>query len=91
MKHILFIFLMAFIVSACQSTPESKENTTTPSSVSEVPTHNPPHGQPYHDCSIAVGAPLVNKQPAPTKENTRNPEHGKPGHRCDIPVGAPLT
>lgn len=89
MKQILFIFLMAFVVSACQSTPENKVNTNTPSS-SEIPTHNPAHGEPYHDCSIAVGAPLV-KQPAPTKEITRNPEHGMPGHRCDIPVGEPLT
>ena len=87
---------MAFIASACQSIPESKENTNNPSSIAdssiaEIPTHNPAHGQPYHDCSIAVGAPLVRKQPAPAKEITRNPEHGKPGHRCDIPVGAPLT
>jgi hypothetical protein len=27
-----------------------------------MPAKNPAHGQPFHDCSIAVGAPLVNRQ-----------------------------
>jgi hypothetical protein len=56
---------------------------------------NPPHGQPGHNCAIAVGAPL-NSAPATTLNNTttssgKNPPHGQPGHRCDIAVGAPLN
>ena len=27
-----------------------------------VPALNPAHGQPFHDCTIAVGAPLANRQ-----------------------------
>ncbi|HTF28055.1 MAG TPA: hypothetical protein VK625_04375 [Flavitalea sp.] len=27
-----------------------------------MPAKNPAHGQPFHDCSIAVGAPLANRQ-----------------------------
>jgi hypothetical protein len=64
---------------------------------------NPPHGQPYHRCDIAVGAPLnakpgtaataINTVPAPEppKFNAQgkmlNPSHGQPKHRCDIAVG----
>lgn len=90
MKQILSVFLVAFMMSACQSTSENKENTNAPTSVSEIPTHNPAHGQPYHDCSLAVGAPLVVKQPTTTPGIKLNPEHGLPGHRCDLAVGAPL-
>ncbi|MBK6446411.1 MAG: hypothetical protein IPF81_14280 [Bacteroidetes bacterium] len=32
--------------------------TTTPASGPTAPGMNPPHGQPGHDCAIAVGAPL---------------------------------
>lgn len=58
---------------------------------------NPPHGEPGHDCSIAVGAPLngpVNTPgtvPANPQETRRiNPPHGQPGHVCEVPVGQPL-
>jgi hypothetical protein len=67
---------------------------------------NPPHGQPGHDCSIAVGAPLTKKNaaatqvtstpvapaaaPAPATGPGLNPAHGQPGHDCSIAVGAPL-
>jgi len=91
MKQILSVFLVALMMSACQSTSEN-ENTNSPSSISEIPTHNPAHGQPHHDCSLAVGAPLVKKStPVPSSKVILNPEHGLPGHRCDIAVGAPLT
>ncbi len=98
MKQILSIALVAIFLSACQSQSAKNENSNFPSEVnssSAQPTHNPAHGQPYHDCSLAVGAPLVVKEPAlksdPTKEVRLNPAHGQPGHRCDIAVGAPLT
>lgn len=67
---------------------------------------NPPHGQPGHDCTIPVGAPLngtgsstIKAKPMNTNttspiqasgEGKINPPHGQPGHRCDIQVGAPL-
>lgn len=66
---------------------------------------NPPHGQPGHDCTIPVGAPLnaagggtnatpainkTNAVPASISGNGVNPPHGQPGHRCDIKVGDPL-
>lgn len=35
--------------------------TTTPAPVVTAPGMNPPHGQPGHDCAIAVGAPLPKK------------------------------
>lgn len=89
MKQILSVFLVAFIMSACQSSADN-QNSNNPTSISEIPTHNPAHGQPHHDCSLAVGAPLV-KQPAPANEIKVNPAHGQPGHRCDIEVGAPLS
>lgn len=45
---------------------------------------NPAHGEPGHDCSIPVGAPLV-------KGDVKiNPAHGEPGHDCSVAVGAPL-
>jgi len=43
------------------STPNSIMSTPAPSTgatTSTAPGMNPPHGQPGHDCSIAVGAPL---------------------------------
>ncbi len=69
------------------------------------PAVNPAHGQPFHDCAIAVGAPLPQAvQPAAQTlpaaqpvlpQNTPgvklNPAHGQPGHRCELPVGAPLS
>jgi hypothetical protein len=35
--------------------------TPVPAQVQVAPGTNPPHGQPGHDCSIAVGAPLKTK------------------------------
>src|SRR5688572_8558477 len=34
--------------------------TSMPAQAGQVPTVNPAHGMPYHDCTIAVGAPLTN-------------------------------
>lgn len=99
MKQILSIAVLALFMVACQSESAKNENANFPSSEStssstERPTRNPAHGQPFHDCSLAVGAPLVVKEPAAGedgKEVKLNPAHGQPGHRCDIAVGAPLT
>ncbi len=96
MKHILTIFLVALFLGACQTPSAKNENSNIPATNvdalnSEIPTHNPAHGQPYHDCSIAVGAPLVVKAESSTNEVKVNPAHGQPGHRCDVAVGAPLT
>lgn len=57
--------------------------------------YNPPHGQPGHDCSIAVGAPLNTPGVTPVQNSMNaqarlNPPHGQPGHLCEIPVGQPL-
>lgn len=63
---------------------------------------NPPHGQPGHDCNIAVGQPLDGSggaSPAaalpqvlssPGASPRLNPPHGQPGHICEIEVGQPL-
>jgi hypothetical protein len=67
---------------------------------------NPAHGQPGHDCAVAVGAPLNSKASpganalvtptalpvaAPGKTLPgTNPAHGQPGHDCAVAVGAPL-
>jgi hypothetical protein len=73
-----------------------------PAPTPAAPGTNPPHGQPGHDCSIAVGAPLKIKNAAATKATVTpapvagptapgtNPPHGQPGHDCSIAVGAPL-
>lgn len=99
MKQFLSIVLLAFFMSACNSKSAKNENSNFSSeeisSANEQPTHNPAHGQPYHQCSLAVGAPLPVKQSAVDAEGAKevrlNPDHGLPGHRCDIAVGAPLT
>lgn len=94
MKQTFSIFLIALFLSACQSQSAKNENSnisTTTESDAAIPTHNPAHGQPHHDCSIAVGAPLVVKKESSANEGKLNPAHGQPGHRCDIAVGAPLT
>lgn len=50
-------------VATQTSTPE---NTTVASNTaSDKPALNPPHGQPYHRCDIAVGAPI--DSPAPVQ------------------------
>jgi hypothetical protein len=66
---------------------------------------NPAHGQPGHDCAVAVGAPLnapaskttvtptitTTSASAPTSSTVRlNPAHGEPGHDCAVEVGKPL-
>jgi hypothetical protein len=65
---------------------------------------NPAHGQPGHDCAVAVGAPLnapasqptvtpaiTTSAAAPTSSTVRlNPAHGEPGHDCAVEVGKPL-
>jgi hypothetical protein len=96
MKQILTIFFAALIFTACQSQSAKDEGSSTApltsESKSDIPTHNPAHGQPYHDCSIAVGAPLVVKESTGEAGVKKlNPAHGQPGHRCDIAVGAPLS
>ena len=97
MKQILTIFFAALVFTACQSQTANEGSSTTPltsETNKDIPTHNPAHGQPYHDCSIAVGAPLVVKESSGDASGgvkKLNPAHGQPGHRCDIAVGAPLT
>ena len=68
------------------------------------PALNPAHGEPFHRCDIAVGAPTdrapapqnpAPQQTAPVTQNIGpkpavNPPHGEPHHRCDLQVGAPL-
>lgn len=102
MKQTLLIALVALFMAACQSSTPKNENSNISSptvnslettETDAVPAFNPEHGQPHHDCSLAVGAPLVAKEGAVESEAKQvqlNPEHGQPGHRCDLAVGAPL-
>ncbi|WP_133575905.1 hypothetical protein [Pedobacter metabolipauper] len=39
----------------------------------EKPVNNPAHGQPYHDCTIAVGAPLASVQGTPVQTSAPVP------------------
>jgi hypothetical protein len=56
-------------------------------SAGAAPTVNPPHGQPYHRCDIAVGAPL-NSAPAP-KPQTATPQTQTPPPPVQVTQPAP--
>lgn len=47
------------------TTPETPAATATEATTGEAPKLNPAHGQPFHRCDIAVGAPLDGSGPAP--------------------------
>ena len=49
---------------------------------------NPPHGQPGHDCDIAVGAPLDGSggQPQPAVQPTFNPQVAQPAAQGTAPA-----
>jgi hypothetical protein len=47
------------------TTPETPATTAAAGSKGEAPKLNPAHGQPFHRCDIAVGAPLDGSGPAP--------------------------
>lgn len=67
----LLIGLVALVFSSCQSESGKKETVITPTptgvnststettATGEKPAVNPAHGQPFHDCALPVGAPLV--------------------------------
>ena len=88
MKRILYISCIVVAFSACNSSPKQTQSVITPTpaglpsasapvaATGKKPTHNPAHGQPYHDCAIAVGAPLNAKNNAPVTA---------------VPVPAPVT
>lgn len=76
MKKILSFCVLAISMMACQPeqknavvitpTPNGvpSASATAPASQTtstERPEKNPPHGQPHHDCTIPVGAPLASK------------------------------
>lgn len=94
MKKALYIGAIALMLSACQPQTNKNETVITPTpngipsastqnaSSTQKPANNPAHGQPFHDCSIPVGAPLVAKQapaspqmsaPAPVLPEATNP------------------
>lgn len=88
-------------VSSVQSEPVNQQSTTLTNNGQLAPVTqpnfrvdqnvvlNPAHGQPGHDCSVAVGAPLPSGNT--TSSNVKiNPAHGQPGHDCSVAVGAPL-
>lgn len=70
MKKLLVIFSLAFAVTACQSNANKTETANDPTKnplptniiegtqSGQRPTHNPPHGQPFHDCALPDGAPF---------------------------------
>lgn len=91
MKRILYISCFVLALSACNSSPKATQNVITPTpeglnsapaqtvSTGERPTHNPEHGQPYHDCALPVGAPFNTKQVAPvTTVPTETPQNNTP-------------
>ncbi len=56
------------------ATPATPAPATEPNTAGQPPKLNPPHGQPYHRCEIAVGAPLdgssATPQALPTAQST---------------------
>lgn len=97
MKRILYISCIAVALSACNSSPKQTQSVITPTpaglpsasapvaATGEKPTHNPAHGQPYHDCAIAVGAPLN------AKNNAAAPATPAPAPVTTTPVNAPAV
>lgn len=79
MRSTLSICFLVLALSACNTSPQKSQNVINPTPAgvpsaqsvpaSERPTHNPAHGQPYHDCALAVGAPLNAVNPAPAPVN----------------------
>ena len=79
MKKILSIGLLALVVTSCQYESKRNETTITPTPfgvpsaskkepMGQNPINNPAHGQPFHDCTLPVGAPLKTKNsPEQTK------------------------
>lgn len=91
-------------VSESQSTDETvndNKNTSLEDSKRDAVVElNPAHGEPGHDCAIAVGAPLNSSPGIVSPDNNQsqnnqsvklNPAHGEPGHDCAIAVGQPLN
>lgn len=97
MKRILYISCIVVALSACNSSPKQTQSVITPTpaglpsatapvaATGEKPTHNPAHGQPYHDCAIAVGAPLN------AKNNVPAPATPAPAPVTATPVNAPAV
>ncbi len=76
-------------IPALATTPQPAEKLPQPNfKVNPNVAINPAHGEPGHDCSVAVGAPLTKN--SPQKDIKINPAHGEPGHDCSVAVGAPL-
>ena len=101
---IIVILVFAFSFFDSKKTINVPDQTVTPvakpftsTQVQTAPGMNPPHGQPGHDCSIAVGSPLSSSPVVNPSTSTpvktapgMNPPHGQPGHDCSIAVGSPL-
>lgn len=97
MKRILYISCIVVALSACNSSPKQTQSVITPTpaglpsapapvaATGEKPTHNPAHGQPYHDCALAVGAPLN------AKNNTPAPAATGPAPVTVAPANAPAV
>lgn len=64
--------------TSTESTPATPQITTTPAKAAptgEKPALNPAHGEPYHRCDIAVGAPLD----GPATQQGDSPVQNSPG------------
>lgn len=46
------------ILNADRNQSQTPSSTTSPVELDQRPKNNPPHGQPYHDCALPVGAPF---------------------------------
>lgn len=104
MKRILYASCIVVALSACNSNPKQTQSVITPTpaglpsasapvaATGEKPTHNPAHGQPYHDCAIAVGAPLNAKNNAPaTAAPSPAAVTTSPAAATTSPVNAPVV
>lgn len=97
MKRILYVSCIVVALSACNSGQKKTQSVITPTptglpsasasvtATREKPTHNPAHGQPYHDCAIAVGAPLNAKNNAPAVSTSA------PAPATAVPANAPAV
>lgn len=98
MKKLLVIFSLAFAVTACQSNANKNEATNDPTKnplptniiegkqSGQRPTHNPPHGQPFHDCNLPDGAPFPTNDASQPKAT----ELPKPQVEAQLPAAGPV-
>ncbi len=84
-------------IESAPSTPPAT-NTAIPVSPNSGQALNPPHGEPGHDCAIAVGAPLnsAKNEPAPVNQSMQvspqnvTPVQTSPASTPPVPTSTPI-